>query len=277
LLKTKKPKRRRSRKPIEEFEAKLVEAGLAHGEAAATMSRAAGESPEASTQTGTSETGGQSSSKTSGGDDGDGDDTTDTTSDPTKQPQGPTKAEVIDNIQHGRDIWAHDSTAPLPYGQLVTRFYHLASLDRPALVGGARGRGRAGGLLRIPPPQCMREGTKRTVVVNFADIANRMNRGEEHFVHYVFAELGTTGSLDAASRLTVKGRFVAAQIESVVRRYLAEYVMCKTCRSFDTELSKGENRLYFVTCNTCGSRRSVAAIKVGFRGQVGRRKRKSWA
>ncbi|KAJ5111323.1 eukaryotic translation initiation factor 2 subunit beta [Penicillium argentinense] len=52
-----------------------------------------------------------------------------------------------------------------------------------------------------------------------------------------------------------------------------EYVTCKTCRSPDTELNKGENRLYFVTCNSCGSRRSVAAIKTGFRGQVGRRKR----
>lgn len=52
-----------------------------------------------------------------------------------------------------------------------------------------------------------------------------------------------------------------------------EYVTCKTCRSPDTELNKGENRLYFVTCNSCGSRRSVAAIKTGFRGQVGRRRR----
>jgi uncharacterized Zn finger protein len=52
-----------------------------------------------------------------------------------------------------------------------------------------------------------------------------------------------------------------------------EYVTCKTCRSPDTELNKGENRLYFVTCNSCGSRRSVTAIKTGFSAQVGKRKR----
>ncbi len=52
-----------------------------------------------------------------------------------------------------------------------------------------------------------------------------------------------------------------------------EYVTCKTCRSPDTELSKGENRLYFVSCNSCQSRRSVTAIKVGFTAQVGKRKR----
>jgi hypothetical protein len=56
-------------------------------------------------------------------------------------------------------------------------------------------------------------------------------------------------------------------------KYIVEYVTCKTCRSPNTELNKGENRLYFITCNSCGSRRSVAAIKTGFRSQVGRRKR----
>ena len=36
-----------------------------------------------------------------------------------------------------------------------------------------------------------------------------------------------------------------------------EYVTCRTCKSPNTELEKGESRLYFVTCNSCGSRRSV--------------------
>lgn len=54
---------------------------------------------------------------------------------------------------------------------------------------------------------------------------------------------------------------------------IVEYVACKTCRSHDTELNKGENRLYFVTCNSCSSRRSVTAIKTGFSAQVGKRKR----
>jgi len=52
-----------------------------------------------------------------------------------------------------------------------------------------------------------------------------------------------------------------------------EYVTCKTCRSPDTELNKGENRLSFITCNSCGSRRSVTTIKTGFTAQVGKRKR----
>ena len=60
---------------------------------------------------------------------------------------------------------------------------------------------------------------------------------------------------------------------SFLTQPLVEYVTCKTCKSPDTELSKGENRLYFLTCNSCGSRRSVTAIKTGFSAQVGKRRK----
>jgi hypothetical protein len=43
-----------------------------------------------------------------------------------------------------------------------------------------------------------------------------------------------------------------------------EYVTCRTCKSPDTDLKKGENRLFFVTCNSCGSRRSVAYVYPSF-------------
>lgn len=121
-----------------------------------------------------------------------------------------------------------------------------------------------------------------------------MKRTDEHVTQFLFAELGTSGSVDGSRRLVIKGRFQQKQIENVLRRYIVEYVTCKvsyttsvlflflipgliiflkTCRSPDTELNKGENRLYFVTCNSCGSRRSVTAIKTGFSAQVGKRKR----
>lgn len=143
----------------------------------------------------------------------------------------------------------------------------------------------------IPPPQCLREGNKKTIFANIPDICKRMKRSEEHVIQFIFgqsnfawclkeslltnwvAELGTSGSVDGSRRLVIKGRFQQKQIENVLRRYVGEYVTCKTCRSPDTELSKGENRLYFISCNSCQSRRSVTAIKTGYSAQVGKRKR----
>ncbi|RCN28797.1 hypothetical protein ANCCAN_25456 [Ancylostoma caninum] len=51
---------------------------------------------------------------------------------------------------------------------------------------------------------------------------------------------------------------------------LEEYVMCHTCRSSDTQLTK-DTRLFFLQCQTCGSRCSVTAIKSGFTAMVGKR------
>ena len=53
---------------------------------------------------------------------------------------------------------------------------------------------------------------------------------------------------------------------------IVEYVTCKTCKSPDTLLTK-ENRIYFMACESCGSRQSVSAIKTGYQAQVGRRKK----
>lgn len=52
----------------------------------------------------------------------------------------------------------------------------------------------------------------------------------------------------------------------------ADYVTCRTCKSPETRLVK-ENRLYFICCDTCNSRRTVSAIKKGFEAQVGKRRR----
>ncbi|KAF4966853.1 hypothetical protein FSARC_5510, partial [Fusarium sarcochroum] len=171
------------------------------------------------------------------------------------------------DMNEGTGIWAHDETKTIGYSMLLGRFFsQLAQKNPDHAISGTKS-------YKIPPPQCMREGNRKTVFANIADICKRMKRTEEHVTAYLFAELGTSGSVDGSRRLVIKGRFQQKQIENVVRKYIIEYVTCKTCKSPDTELNKGENRLYFITCNNCGSRRSVTAIKTGFSAQVGKRRK----
>lgn len=171
------------------------------------------------------------------------------------------------DMEKGTGIWQHESEVKIPYDLLLSRFFTLLAQKNPDHASsGSRS-------YKIPPPQCLREGNKKTIFANIAEICKRMKRTDEHVTSYLFAELGTSGSVDGSRRLVIKGRFQQKQIENVLRRYIMEYVTCKTCRSPDTELNKGENRLYFITCNSCGSRRSVTAIKTGFSAQVGKRRR----
>ncbi|KAL6245898.1 translation initiation factor eIF-2 beta subunit [Rhinocladiella similis] len=181
----------------------------------------------------------------------------------TEQPQ----QEQSGDMTTGTGIWAHDANTPISYNLLLKRFFQLVNEHNPDILSSGSKS------YKIPPPQCLREGNKKTIFANIAEICKRMNRSDEHVTQFLFAELGTSGSVDGSKRLVIKGRFQQKQIENVLRRYIVEYVTCKTCRSPNTELSKGENRLYFVTCSSCQSRRSVTAIKSGFTAQVGKRKR----
>ncbi|GAA5961262.1 hypothetical protein JCM8115_001526 [Rhodotorula mucilaginosa] len=144
------------------------------------------------------------------------------------------------------------------YTELLGRFYSLLYQSHPSLSGGSNKK-----KYTIPPPQLFREGSKRSVFANIADICKRMHRQPEHVIQFLFAELGTNGSVDGSAQLVIKGRFQQKQIENVLRRYIIEYVTCKTCKSPDTTLTK-DNRLFFMTCSSCGSTRSVAGIKTGF-------------
>ncbi|KAM0333077.1 hypothetical protein ACHAQA_001735 [Verticillium albo-atrum] len=179
----------------------------------------------------------------------------------------PEEAADEGDMEAGTGVWQHDETKSLSYTMLLDRFFHQLSQKNPdhALSGTKS--------YKIPPPQCVREGNKKTIFANIAEIAKRMKRTDEHVTQYLFSELGTSGSVDGSRRLVIKGRFQQKQIENVLRKYIIEYVTCKTCKSPNTELNKGENRLYFVNCNNCGSRRTVTAIKTGFSAQIGKRRK----
>merc|ERR1740127_324899 len=102
----------------------------------------------------------------------------------------------------------------------------------------------------MKPPQVIRLGSKKSGFVNFIDICKIMHRQHNHVLAYLLSELGTSGQLDGTKTLVLKGRYQQKQMESVLRRYIREYVTCHTCKSPDTILAK-ENRVTFMTCETC--------------------------
>merc|ERR1712228_762741 len=142
------------------------------------------------------------------------------------------------------------------YEELLERMYWLLIANNPELAGDRK-------RFLIKPPQVVREGSKRVVLINFGEICKTLNRSQDHVYAFMLAEMGTTGSIDASSRMVIKGRFPPKAIEQIIRRYVGEYVSCSSCKSPNTALQK-QNRLYFMQCNNCGARRSVTPIKTGF-------------
>jgi len=167
-------------------------------------------------------------------------------------------------VDAGNEAWLNNDR-DYTYQELLTRFYTALHAANPSLLSTSSKK-----RYTIAPPQLFREGNKKSIFANVTDICRKMHRQPEHVIAFLFAEMGTTGSVDGAGRLVIKGRFQQKQIENVLRRYMVEYVTCKTCKSPDTLLTK-ENRIFFMACESCGSRRSVNPIKTGFQAQVGKR------
>ncbi|KAF3503415.1 hypothetical protein F2Q69_00044397 [Brassica cretica] len=148
-------------------------------------------------------------------------------------------AEGIDLQQQQRYPW-EGSDRDYIYDELLGRVFNILRENNPELAGDRR-------RTVMRPPQVLREGTKKTVFVNFMDLCKTMHRQPDHVMNFLLAELGTSGSLDGQQRLVVKGRFAPKNFEGILRRYVTEYVICLGCKSPDTILSK-ENRLFFLRC-----------------------------
>jgi translation initiation factor 2 subunit 2 len=129
--------------------------------------------------------------------------------------------------------------------------------------------------VRVPLPEAFLVGTSRTLWANFPAIVKALNRNPQHLLTYVIVELGTTANLDGNGRVVIRGRFMPKQLESLLKKYLAEYVVCKTCGSRDTVL-KRENRLHFLVCQSsvCGSTRSVPPLNKGYVHNIRRKHEK---
>ncbi len=112
------------------------------------------------------------------------------------------------------------------------------------------------------PPKLMLLGKKKTLWINFQETCGKLGRSYNHVKQYFLEELRTDGSIDGRNRLVIQGKFLSKQIESILRKYIVEYVMCKGCRSPQTTLIR-EQKLDFVKCQNCTSMRSVKVICSG--------------
>lgn len=160
-----------------------------------------------------------------------------------------------DRLQETED--PYDRQAEYTYEELLDRVVDILTTKNPSLVEKKK--------RNIKPPQLQLMSSKKTLWVNFQEICTMMQRSPEHVYAFFMAELGTEGSIDGNQRLIIRGKYVPKYIESLLRKYVVEYVTCEMCRSPNTDLVKdGASRLYFCNCRDCASSRSVAPIRSGY-------------
>ena len=145
------------------------------------------------------------------------------------------------------------------YKELLERVYQIHLKNNPALAEQVLNKKR----FVMKPVQVIKDGPKRSLWLNFKETCENLNRSQSHVRDYFVAELGTNCFITEDKVLRIKGKFMNQNIETVLRRYIREYVICKSCRSHQTQISR-DSRLYFIECKICKTKNSVMPIKSGF-------------
>ncbi len=98
----------------------------------------------------------------------------------------------------------------------------------------------------------------RTIVHNFKEICDTLNRDPNHPLKFLSKELATAGTLQG-TRAMFQGKFPRQTIDRLIKRYVDEFVTCPVCKRPDTKITK-ERRFHFLICEACGAKSSIRPV-----------------
>jgi len=111
--------------------------------------------------------------------------------------------------------------------------------------------------LELPRLQYARIGM-RSVIYNFKDVAQLLNRDPQHLLKFLTGEMATAATMQG-SRVIFQGKFSEDTFKRLIERYMLAFLTCPVCKSPDTRIVK-EKRLLFLVCDACGARSSVKQL-----------------
>jgi translation initiation factor 2 subunit 2 len=99
----------------------------------------------------------------------------------------------------------------------------------------------------------------RTIIHNFKEIAEVLNRDPQHLLKYLTREIATAATMQE-SRVIFQGKFSRETMKRLMQRYMESFVICPVCKRPDTKIVK-EKRLSFLVCEACGAKSSVRQLQ----------------
>jgi translation initiation factor 2 subunit 2 len=98
----------------------------------------------------------------------------------------------------------------------------------------------------------------RTIISNFKEIADVLDRDPQHILKFLTREMATAATYHD-SRAIFQGKFRRDSFGRLLQRYMESFVICPVCKRPDTKVVK-EKRLSFLVCNACGARSSIKQL-----------------
>jgi translation initiation factor 2 subunit 2 len=98
----------------------------------------------------------------------------------------------------------------------------------------------------------------RTVIYNFKELADALNRDPQHLLKFLTGEMATAATMQG-SRVIFQGKFSEDTFDRLIQRYMESFLVCLVCKRPDTKIVK-EKRLSFLVCQACGAKSSIKQL-----------------
>lgn len=112
--------------------------------------------------------------------------------------------------------------------------------------------------LDIPPLEIAHVGLQ-TQIKNFKTVCEALLREPKICARYLLKELAARGAVDESGVFTIYSRVSSQTINTLFKRFLDSYVICKTCGSYQTELRK-QGKVWIIRCLACGAEAPVKPV-----------------
>ncbi len=132
----------------------------------------------------------------------------------------------------------------------INDYEKLLSKAEPVLSGSNKNQER----LQIPEPDIIYEG-KVTIIRNFMDMVDLINRDPKHISKFLMTEFGIGVNI-SGKRLIINRKISADQINTKIRQYMDSFVICYECNSPDTDIQK-IGRTNVLVCKACGAQHPI--------------------
>lgn len=97
---------------------------------------------------------------------------------------------------------------------------------------------------------------KATIISNFAELADILNRPKSHILKYLSRELAAKGVVKKEKFAIFNTKLSSGRINEKVEEYAQRYVLCPSCGKPETKIEKIGQGI-FLRCQACGAKNPI--------------------
>ncbi|HDQ59809.1 MAG TPA: translation initiation factor IF-2 subunit beta, partial [Candidatus Woesearchaeota archaeon] len=98
-----------------------------------------------------------------------------------------------------------------------------------------------------------------TIITNFTNMADYLNRDPQHMLKFILRELATSGNIEG-TRALFNGKFMLRKLQEKFELYVKEFVQCRECQSRDTKVEKRDS-FAILKCMECQATRTLSKVR----------------